>query len=376
MTEKKRQSGQAILIIAMLLLVVVILIALGVDGGNAWAQHRLAQNAVDAGVLAGIQAMAQEFEEDVRTLSESELFQIITDYTADNGIPAQYVDAWYTDINGDRLQQLVEESENLVPTEVDGTAVNGLEAWGDRHYDTFFIRVVGRDTMVSGAEATGWVWCGVCSGELLFPAAIDSHTFTETEEPGYPDLGEHYVIWDNAGEFPGGFGWVEWDGIGEQPQGQSETNLKDNILDTHRSGLWQIGWWVPNGPGVQVGAKVLEACEQKILNEEVLFLPIYDYSCVTLPEDDDDYEDHGGCSPGENLEYRIQYFIGFVMTCMHIRPGVGNEVGHCEHHAGSPQESWLEGYFQEYVTQLAEGVCPDGSKDVCTYKMRRPSVEP
>jgi len=64
------------------------------------------------------------------------------------------------------------------------------------------------------------------------------------------------------------------------------------------------------------------------------------------------------------------------MTCMHIRPGVGNEVGHCEHHAGSPQESWLEGYFQEYVTQLAEGVCPDGSKDVCTYKMRRPSVEP
>jgi hypothetical protein len=25
---------------------------------------------------------------------------------------------------------------------------------------------------------------------------------------------------------------------------------------------------------------------------------------------------------------------------------------------------------------LAEGVCPDGSKDVCTYKMRRPSVEP
>jgi hypothetical protein len=384
MTEKKRQSGQAILIIAMLLLVVVILIALGVDGGNAWAQHRLAQNAVDAGVLAGIQAMAQEFEEDVRTLSESELFQIITDYTADNGIPAQYVDAWYTDINGDRLQQLVEESENLVPTHIDGTSVNGLEVWGDRHYDTFFIRVVGRDTMVSGAEATGWVWCGVCAGELLFPVAVNTANFTETG--GYPLTDTTYVIWDRSMEYPGNFGWVNWGDRGEDPQGASETALKENIDDTHRSSLWYIGDWVPATTGVAYGAKVIDAIERKIYppdgdpnkepnyDREILFIPIYDYSCDELPETDPDYEEWS-CTEGSNIKYRIVYFIGFQLSCIHYSNN--KEVGVCTAHEQEDQdEKWLEGNFLKIVTQLGEGVCPDGSKDVCTYKMRRPSVEP
>jgi hypothetical protein len=46
------------------------------------------------------------------------------------------------------------------------------------------------------------------------------------------------------------------------------------------------------------------------------------------------------------------------------------------HEQEDKDEKWLEGNFLKIVTQLGEGVCPDGSKDVCTYKMRRPSVEP
>lgn len=385
MKEEKRQSGQAILVIAILLLVIVILIALGVDGANGWAQHRLAQNAVDAGVLAGIQAMAQEFEKDAVTLLESDLFQIITDYTDRNGIPAQYVDAWYTDINGDRLQQVNEQAGySLVPTDIDGTAVNGLEVWGDRHYDTFFIRVVGRDTMVSGAEATGWVWCGVCSGELLFPVAINTANFTETG--GYPILGQTYVIWDRSMEYPGNFGWVNWGDRGEDPQGTSETALQLNIDDTHRSGLWGYHDWVPATTGVAYGNNVIEAIERKIYppdgdpdvepNDppEILFIPIYDYSCDELPPEDDDY-DEWSCTEGSNIMYRIVYFIGFQMTCIHY--GHKKEVGLCTAHTEQdPQEKWLEGNFVRIVEILGEGVCPDGSKDVCTYKMRRPSVEP
>jgi hypothetical protein len=385
MTDTKSESGQAILVIAMILLVLIILIALAVDGGNAWAQHRLAQNAVDAGVLAGIQALAQEFEKDEVTLTESELFQIITDYTADNGIPAQYVDAWYTDINGDRLQQIEELSDNVVPTEVDGTAVNGLEAWGDRHYDTFFIRVVGRDTMISGAEATGWVWCGLCSGELLFPVAVDTHTFTDTVD-GYPCLNETYVIWDREMEFPGNFGWVNWGDVGEDPQGPSENTLAQNVDDTHRSGMWSIGDWVPGTTGVTGGNPVREAIARKIYppdgdpnrlpnyERETLFIPIYDYACDNLPEDDPDYAEWH-CSPGHNIHYRILYFIGFELTCMHFGKGK-KEIGECMHEQQSPNEMWLEGYFLKVVTQLGEGVCPDGSQDACTYKLRRPSAGP
>jgi hypothetical protein len=377
MTEEKKQGGQAILIIAMLLLVIVILIALAVDGGNAWAQHQLAQNAVDAGVLAGIQAMAMEFEKDEVTLLESELFQIVVDYTTKNGIPADYVDAWYTDINGDRLQKVDEIGGEKVPKFILDPVgkkhqVNGLEVWGDRHYDTFFIRVVGRDTMVSGAESTGWVWCGVCAGELLFPATIASETFSETG--GYPLLNTHYIIWDNEKDFPGGFGWVHWGDVGEQPQNVDATTLQENIEDTHRSGLWNVGDWMPVGPGEVRSDGVKDQVEKKIVNEEVLFLPIHDYSCITLPESDPDYPEHGGCAPGANSEYRIEYFIGFIMTCIHFGPA--QERGECTNDDWNSPDAWLEGYFVKIVSQLSEGVCPGGSVNVCTYKMRRPSVEP
>ena len=385
MTEKKRQGGQAILIIAMLLFVIVILIALGVDGANAWAQHRLAQNAVDAGVLAGIQAMAQELEQDEVTLLEKDLFAIITDYTSAGGVPAEYVDAWYTDINGDRLQRVDEMGNEKVPKFILDPVgkkhqVNGLEVWGDRHYDTFFIRVIGRDTMVSGAEATGWVWCGVCGGELLFPVAVDTRTFSDTY--GYPVEGQHYVIFDREMEQPGGFGWVNWGDTGEDPQGTSETALQMNIEDTHRSGLWNIGDWVPATTGVSYGNPVVEQIACKIdpcdcrpgvgedCEPEILFIPMYDICCDELPPEDPD-----SCAEGANLKYRIEYFMGFKMTCMQFGPN-NRHVGTCTREQESVDERWLEGEFVKIVTQLGYGVCPDGSADVCTYKMRRPSVEP
>jgi hypothetical protein len=390
MTEEKKQGGQAVLIIAMLLLVIVILIALAVDGGNAWAQHQLAQNAVDAGLLAGIQAMAQEFEQGEVTLLERDLFALITDYTSAGGIPAEHVKAWYTDINGEQLQKVDENGGEPVPKFILDPVgkkhqVNGLEVWGDRYYDTFFIRVVGRDTMVSGAESTGWVWCGVCGGELLFPVAIDTESFTDTDE--YPELYRHYVIWDRTMEQPGGFGWVNWGDVGEDPQGTSETSLQLNIDDTHRSGLWNVGDWVPATTGVSYGAKVVEGIARKIYppdgdpgtlpnyEPETLFIPIYDYACDELPPEDPDYEDWA-CTEGSNLKYRIVYFIGFKMTCMRFRSGAAGMIGECTHQPWDPDEKWLEGYFVKVVTQLGEGVCPTGSLDVCTYKMRRPSVGP
>jgi hypothetical protein len=63
------------------------------------------------------------------------------------------------------------------------------------------------------------------------------------------------------------------------------------------------------------------------------------------------------------------------LSCIHYSNN--KEVGVCTAHEQEDQdEKWLEGNFLKIVTQLGEGVCPDGSKDVCTYKMRRPSVEP
>jgi putative Flp pilus-assembly TadE/G-like protein len=50
---RRKQQGQAIIIIAGALIALMALVALAVDGGNAFAQRRIAQNAVDGAALAG-----------------------------------------------------------------------------------------------------------------------------------------------------------------------------------------------------------------------------------------------------------------------------------------------------------------------------------
>jgi hypothetical protein len=150
--------------------------------------------------------------------------------------------------------------------------------------------------------------------------------------------------------------------------------------------MWSVGDWVPATTGVSYGNDVVQAIARKIYppdgdpdelpnyDPEILFIPIYDYACDNLPEDDPDYEEWA-CTEGANIKYRIQYFIGFVMTCMQFGPN-NRFVGECTHEQQDQDERWLEGYFVKVVLQPGEGVCPDGSRSVCTYKTRRPSFGP
>ncbi len=58
---RSKRRGQAIVIIAGALVALIALVALAIDGGNAYAQRRNAQNAVDGAAVAGITKMSEIF---------------------------------------------------------------------------------------------------------------------------------------------------------------------------------------------------------------------------------------------------------------------------------------------------------------------------
>ena len=60
MIHSKRR-GQAIVIIAGAMVALIALVALAIDGGNAYAQRRNAQNAVDGAAVAGITKLNEFF---------------------------------------------------------------------------------------------------------------------------------------------------------------------------------------------------------------------------------------------------------------------------------------------------------------------------
>jgi len=60
-TLRRRQRGQTLIIVAGAIIALIALVALAVDGGNAYAQRRIAQNAVDGGATAGTVKMETFF---------------------------------------------------------------------------------------------------------------------------------------------------------------------------------------------------------------------------------------------------------------------------------------------------------------------------
>jgi hypothetical protein len=62
--ENKHERGQSLVIIALGIIAFVAILALVLDGANAYAAKRQAQNAADAGALAGAQVMCKENDVD------------------------------------------------------------------------------------------------------------------------------------------------------------------------------------------------------------------------------------------------------------------------------------------------------------------------
>lgn len=78
--RKRTQKGQALILIAMAMFGTIGLIALAIDGGNAYADRRQAQNASDAAAVALSMRYAQD-----QTLTSTYFNQYLTQKTTENG---------------------------------------------------------------------------------------------------------------------------------------------------------------------------------------------------------------------------------------------------------------------------------------------------
>jgi len=182
-----KQRGQAIVIIALTLLVLVSLVALAVDGGNAYAQRRNAQNAVDGAAVAGITELNRIFlmnrhvvpntsppQMSVYPISTPQNAQIraailaalTAASTNSNTIDVRAIDALtnpgnmdlrYIDTAGHVYGSRITEANVQVPfAGGDGAGASGAAGiWVSTTSSagTYFARIIGVDTVTSDAHA-------------------------------------------------------------------------------------------------------------------------------------------------------------------------------------------------------------------------------
>ena len=340
---RDNESGQSIIVIAVAVLVLLALVALVVDVGNAYAQRRRAQNAVDAGALAGARRLAN------RGIGEPVLeIQVLNDihtFVENNGLNRDVVQAWFIDREGDRLETV---DPWLGPAPGDA---EGVEVDGDLPFTTYFAHLLGFSRMTASTYAKAWVLNGPCSADALFPVIVAHDTFTNTT--GSPQIGYTYTIWDKETQLaPGNWGFLYWeDGNGTNrcpggcPQGPQVPVLGPNIIDNSRSGGWAVGDWVHGDPGVNMNP-VLDELAPYIQGDpwpEVI-IPIFDQKRGT----------------GNNVEYRISGFAGFRLRCAFNAKNkyVERDSGDCDPcNQGSSKDKCIRGEFVRMIIPSFDDGC-------------------
>jgi hypothetical protein len=376
--HEEKERGQSIIVIAFVVIMLLALVAVVVDVGNAYAQRRVTQNAVDSAAMAGAVVLSEGLMEGVTDpygnqffgVTDDQVQQAIESYAEANGLDPNDVVAWYVDGDGQHLRQVGTTPGSLVPrnlTDANGVLqeVQGVDVKGDLPFNTYFAHLIGFPTMTASAPAQAWVVRGPCDGDNLFPIALNDSSFDDEQgnhqDPilGDPVTGPFYTLWDTNQDAPGSFGWIYWspNGLSTPPdsppiaQGPTDNTLVANMHWPVRSGLWNIGDWVPSSTGNQGSSGVRDEMAARILEQDPDRLPT-----VVIPL----YSDIRGT--GNNTEYQIEHFAAFHLICYyhsseHMYERNAGECAAC--YEENPSDKCVIGYFEGYRVPSMTSGCGD-----------------
>ena len=310
----RRQEGQVIILFALVLTVLILGLGLVIDGGNALAQRRVAQNAGDFAALAGARVVAEWMNGNTADGSDANVQAAIANSIAvSGGTPVtfgspsgpQYVTGSGT-LNGF-------VGSGTIPAGTVGVTVDASRSWRP-----FFVGMIGitRWTASASATALGGYAAGGPSG-AVFPAGIAEAFFvgrqpcagaisTDPASPCYPQQ-----LTPGSLNVPGGFGWLKFgctgDGLGQTSPANtggcqtSATFLQTELGPPANSFGCCTAVKLP-GSADQIGSlpgnKASADCSTYINNGTVVTVAVWDTA--------------GGS--GSNAWYHIVGFTGFQIT--------------------------------------------------------------
>lgn len=386
-SRRGMSQGQVLVLLAVAMVAALAMVALIIDGGNAWAQQRRSQNAADAAAEAGAVKLAER-NVGVATTNQDVLDRIVAAAEA-NGVDtsAQPVSAFYTDFPGDPISG---EISSLDPAAAPPSSAVGVQAGVRRDFATFLAGVVGFTQFTASAQATAITGpieevcpaeagCGVLP--VIFPVDVtvcDGLDPTTGPNPTpYEVTGEDVIVPLCAGE-PGSVGYLDWD-----PPNGGPPEIVDSINNPSNPAIQLPSWKWINQTGNFNTPKLEDALNQFAPDDQIVLIPMFDGVCNTGNSDTGPVADpdNSGTDPdndnpaqecadaggdpegnGQNLWYRVKKFAGFNLTQAHLT-GADPE---CD--TGPGPTSCLIGSFVHFITTGTVGpgsVGPPGS--VTTY---------
>jgi hypothetical protein len=369
----RAEGGQILVIAALAMLAIIGGVALVLEGGNAYANQRIAQNAADAIAHAGATVLAQRLggtfkdDEDVAvsmqeiaaangmTAHDGYYVNVLGQYIAATGLPATSQGEWV---------KVGTVGEGLPPP----PKAQGVRAHAVRNFGTTFGRVLGMDSLDAGAEATAVM--GRLTGGSFMPMVLpvspsecgNSGFLQPFDDPGksamwymsnpgtnHPDGTEFVVPLCKTGG--GSFMFLDLDPdleceeeVANPPAIQFDTFPVDIATDT----------------GSDCQTRVAHAIEDADLQGRIVLIPMCDNECIT--------------GSGSNSQYHVVRIAAFYVDYLSFEGSNPHNaaVEPCERTtsptygttlvpfvSGNSSDGCLAGWFVRYIT-----AGPVGSLDV------------
>jgi hypothetical protein len=246
--SRRRERGQAIVIIAGGLVALLAMAGLVVDGGNAFAQQRGAQNGIDAASEAGAVELAKRMlglpptgpGSDIQW--DQRVLDAVNATASGNGLTSTGT-AQYTDYLGNELGPV---GAGTIPANTQGVHANGK-----RDFSTFFARVLGLAGFTASVEATAVTGFGTDSSyggvmPLTFPLILSQcqsgggsnrivNPYGNAEWPYGPENPIAIPLCSNG---PGNVGWIDW-----TPPYGGASEIADSIRNPNNPPITTPKWY-------------------------------------------------------------------------------------------------------------------------------------
>jgi hypothetical protein len=378
------QGGQTLVIVALGMTAMLAMVALVIDGGNAFAQQRKTQNGIDATAEAGAVELArmlagvsgtnaqwdQRVHDAVVAAAAANTVETLTTPDCATGPDPDPI-ACYVERNDQTgvVTVLTPVGSGAVPTP-SGGSVLGVRAGGNRSFDTYFGGVVGLRDFTASARATAVA--GYASGasansvipitfpvvfescegngDILFPRGLGA------QWPVGPDLA--LPMCKNG---PGNVGFIDW-----TPKAGGASELAASIRSSNNPPITTPKWYFVSQTGA-ISSSQVQAALDELVGTDIL-IPIFGVrpdpvdpnlpqvgTCKDDPANDRrDWDDCGdiGSGSGSNNWYYLVTFAEFHLEAAYIN---GNGQAECNDPSlfnpggGDNGKDCLVGYFKAPV---------------------------
>ena len=352
---RRGEGGQIIVIAAMVMIAIIAGVSLVLEGGNAYAHQRMAQNAADSVANAGATVLAERLGGATRT--DADVLAAMNRMATQNDLDT--FTAYYTNVTGGLLSPAgvavgsTAAAAQVGPADGDETippGTQGVRVGGSQTFGTTFARALGINQFTASADATAVT--GMLTGgqfmPVVFPVSMadcdgSGNTVVIDEpwrmsNPGdpHPDGQEYIVPLCKTGG--GSFMILDLDpdkDCYEEVNNPSLIQFYDFPVDVHVD------------TGNDCAKKVELAVADQDLQGKVVLIPICDGQCST--------------QSGTNADYHIIRIAAFYLDYLSYSndpnnsacslttsPTFGTSIVNIV--GGNGSSSCMSGWFVRYVT--------------------------